>query len=304
MQIKNFRMKVFRHLILIVILLIANGYCYILDNKTLAFEDFDNLNQNEVTPWGVENINSPLMWSNGITGAKVKIAILDTGVDFSHPDLDINIHNGFNAINVKDLPDDDNGHGTMVTGIISANHNNFGIRGIAPDADIYPVKVLDRFGKGNIRDIIRGINWCVENNIQIINMSFSLKDDNLELKEVIQSAVDRGIIIVASADNTDEDSARFPASYKGVISVVSMNKKNKMQTSINSRKIDFAAPGIDILSTKMHGGYGTSFGNSLAAPHLTGAIALLKAKEPEISYNDIVHQLGEANNGIRFLHLN
>lgn len=279
-------------LFFVTLLILGNYYCYLLQNQSDIKKDYRYLSKIEEVPWGVKSFDSSRMWAQGLTGRNIKVAILDTGIDLEHKDLINNIHKGFNVINPKMKPQDDNGHGTLVAGVISATHNKLGITGVAPEASIYPVKVLDRFGKGKIQNVITGIEWCIKNNIQIINMSFSLVNENSELHEAIQKALNKGIVIVASANNSDKNFSGYPAAYAGVISVTSINEKGDLDESSSARKVDFAAPGVNILSTKLHGGYGVSDGNSLAAPHITGILALLKNKEPSLSFNELIQEFG------------
>jgi subtilisin family serine protease len=238
--------------------------------------DIKNYEQNELENWGIEKMNIPKLWVEGFKGRGINIAIMDSGVNYNHPDFSNNIHTGFNAIEPQKLPIDDYGHGTLVTGIIAAQHdNNIGFKGIAPEANIYPVKVLDRFGKGSLVNIERGIDWCIEHNIDIINMSFSMPNDNVSLHRSIQKATSKGIIIVASATNSYGGDVGYPASYDEVISVTSIDSKLRAGETAPVGNIDFSAPGVNIISTSMDGKYQYESGTSIAAPFVTGLIALL-----------------------------
>lgn len=257
----------------------------------MKMNNLSSLSNKEITDWGVRKINAPSMWSHGYTGKNIKIAILDTGIDFSHPDLKASIQEGFNAIDPEKPPRDDNGHGSLVAGIISATHNQIGIKGIAPSSEIYPVKVLDKFGEGTIEAVISGLNWCISKNIRLINMSFSLQNDNKELRDTIQKAIDAGIIIIASGSNSTGGIVGYPATYHNVISVTSVNKRLKVGKTSPTGKIDFAVPGVDIISTGLFGSYKKVTGTSFAAPHLTGIIALLLSKEHNATQPSIIEDL-------------
>lgn len=241
-----------------------------------------NIEKEQIVPWGIKRINASVFWSKDITGKNVNIAIMDSGINYSHPDFVGKIKKGFNAINSNQDSNDDYGHGTLVTGVIFAQHNNFGIVGIAPDANIYPVKVLNNAGEGDISNIVRGIEWCIFHNIDIINMSFAITSDKLELRKAIQKALDANIIIVASGMNSFGNDVGFPAKYPGVISVTSIDKKYRLSETSPRGKIDFSAPGVDILSTSNENGYKIFSGTSLAAPHITGIIALLLQNDPNL----------------------
>lgn len=275
----------------VLFFVIANFYCYYLEHQRVNFNNLDVPNSEQINVWGVEAINATQMWDQGYTGDGIKIAVLDTGIDFSHLDLRGNIHRGYNSISPNQPPVDDNGHGTLVTGIIAASNNNIGIIGVAPDAEIYPVKVLDKFGDGDIETVIRGIEWCINEKVQVINMSFALLEDNATLKNVIQRALDCGIIVVASGSNSAGGEVGFPASYDGVISVTSVDQNFKIGITSPKGKIDFSAPGINIISTKLNGGYKKVSGTSFATPHITGLIALMLDKKPLMNQSEVLKDL-------------
>jgi subtilisin family serine protease len=199
---------------------------------------------------------------------------MDSGIN-KHLDLGGNIKEGYNAINPSELPVDDYGHGTLVCGVIAAQNNDIGIVGIAPDVELYPIKVLDKYGEGNISVIANAVDWCVKNKIQIINMSFAIEEDKLLLRDAIMEAIDSGIIVVASGSNTYGGEVGYPASYERVISVTAIDKRFKIGKTSPRGKIDFSAPGVSIVSTSNDGDYEEFTGTSLAAPHITGLIALV-----------------------------
>lgn len=251
-----------------------------------AFSGFGNLNfsghtvniealkTKQIIPWGVESVNASALWPD-VTGKGVKIAVLDSGFNYSHPDFGKNIRDGYNAMDPGKPIIDDYGHGTLICGVIAARHNSFGIAGIAPDAELYPVKVLDKYGEGDISDIEEGIDWCIENKIQIINMSFAIEKDIPLLHSAVEKAVNAGIIVVASSGNTFSTKAGYPASYEGVISVTAVDRKLRPGDTSPKGKIDFSAPGIKVISTASDGSYEECCGSSLAASHITGLIALV-----------------------------
>ncbi|WP_214483083.1 S8 family serine peptidase [Bacillus sp. SM2101] len=168
---------------------------------------------------------------------------------------------------------------------------NFGLVGVAPSADIYPVKVLDDFGQGVVSDVEKGIEWCIKNNIDVINMSFAVPEDDPLLKNSINNALDHGIIIIASASNSSDENVGYPASYPGVISVSSVDIKYSKYIKSSNGKIDFSAPGVHIVTTSKDNGYEIVDGNSIAAPHITGLVALLLEYDRELSLSDIYSML-------------
>jgi len=260
-------------LILLMCCLLVYLFNYYLQSKDKIANN-DILNNEQLVPWGINKIISPFLRSK-FTGKGVKIAILDSGVNFKHPDFSSNIKNGYNVITPKALPIDDCGHGTLVIGVIAAQDNKFGVVGIAPNAAIYPVKVLDQDGEGNIDDVIKGIDWCIDNNIQIINMSFAIKEDSPDLHNAIVKALHAGIIIVASANNSFGGVVGYPASYEEVISVTAIDKKLSIAKSSPQGKIDFSAPGVNIITTSNNCYYKECEGTSFATPYVSGIISLI-----------------------------
>lgn len=243
----------------------------------------------ETLPWGVRSIKADRVWDrNGDqsiddgadAGQGVKVAVVDTGIDLSHPDLAPNIAGGYNAIDPDQPPQDDNGHGTHVAGIIAAAANGAGVIGAAPRVSLYAVKVLGADGSGYYSDIIEGIQWCIDNGIQVINMSLGGYQNVSALHDIIAEAARRGIVITAAAGNDGpvDDSVEYPAKYPEVIAVAAYNASRDL-TSYSSRgpEVALAAPGDDILSTFPGNAYQTLSGTSMATPHASAAAALVIA---------------------------
>ncbi|PJN51241.1 Minor extracellular protease Epr precursor [Paenibacillus sp. GM2FR] len=235
-------------------------------------------------------INTEAFWSSGITGEGINIAILDSGIYADHFDFGPQMKEGVNFVNKGQPPIDYGGHGTLVAGIISAKHNNLGIDGIAPSANVYPLKVLDKWGNGNTAHIIEAIDWCIEHKIDIINMSFAMDQNSPKLERAIRKALDANIIVVAAAMNSYGGDVGYPAAYDGVISVNAINYKKKLSKTGPHGKIDFSAPGVDVLSTSIDNDLSFVSGTSIAAPHITGIIALLLQKDIS-NKSDIYNEL-------------
>ncbi|KAF0817510.1 MULTISPECIES: S8 family peptidase [unclassified Cytobacillus] len=239
---------------------------------------------NEV-PSGVELIQAPKVWSES-KGKGIKVAVLDTGCDISHPDLKDRVVGG------RNFTDDDNsdpnsfkdynGHGTHVAGTIAAHENDAGVIGVAPEADLLIVKVLNKDGSGQYEWIINGIHYAIEQNADIISMSLGGPADVPELHDAIKAAVDKNILVVCAAGNEGDgddstDEFAYPGCYNEVISVGAVNLKRDSSEFTNSHnEIDLVAPGEGILSTFLDGKYATLSGTSMAAPHVSGALALIK----------------------------
>jgi subtilisin/minor extracellular protease Epr len=220
------------------------------------------------------------------TKNNIKVAILDSGIDINHTDLRKNIKGGLNAFDSKNTYADDspNGHGTHVAGIISASDNNIGVTGVAPSSDIYSIKVLSAYGTSDVDTIIKGLEWSIDNKMQIVNMSFYLLEDSKKLHNVIKKAYNANIILVAAAGDQN-DRANYPAAYPEVISVGATDITNQISHISSNYKVDFVAPGVNIYSTVKNSSYGYLSGTSMAAPHVTGAIVLMLSETKKYDLN-------------------
>ncbi|MEH7887191.1 S8 family peptidase [Bacillus sp. JJ1609] len=244
----------------------------------------ENEEINEV-PKGVELIQAPQIW-NETKGKGITVAILDTGCEISHPDLKDRIIGGRNFTDDDrsnpDLYSDYNGHGTHVAGTIAASENLAGVIGAAPEASLLIVKVLNKAGSGKYEWIIKGIHHAIEQKADIISMSLGGPSDVPELHAAIQAAVENNILVVCAAGNEGDgdDSTNefaYPGCYNEVISVGAINLERGSSDFTNSNnEIDLVAPGEGILSTYLNGKYATLSGTSMAAPHVSGALALIK----------------------------
>lgn len=232
---------------------------------------------NETLPWGVDRIDAEKVWTV-YTWTGAKVAVLDTGIDLDHPDLAANVKGGINTVNSMKTPDDDNGHGSHVAGIIAGVDNSIGVIGVAPEASLYAVKVLNRQGWGYISDIIDGLDWSIKNGIQVVNMSFGSSSDNASFHNAITAAAEAGIVLVAAAGNSGpgDNTVDYPGAYPEVIAVAATDSSDGI-ASFSSRgpQVDLAAPGVGINSTYKNGGYRSLSGTSMASPHVAGAAALV-----------------------------
>lgn len=232
----------------------------------------------EVLPWGVDRIDAEKIWATS-TADTIKVAIIDTGIDRTHPDLVDNIKGGFSAVGYTTSYNDDNGHGTHVAGIVGAVDNTIGVIGVGPKIDLYAVKVLDRNGSGYLSDVIEGLDWAIVNNMQVINMSLGTTVNTPSFWEAIQRVNSAGITQVAAAGNSG-GSVNYPAAYLEVIAVSATDRVDNIPSwSSRGPEVDLAAPGVSIYSTYKGGKYKTLSGTSMAAPHVAGAAALVIDKK-------------------------
>lgn len=253
-------------------------------------------NSTRWTDWGTEKIKATQAWQQWqLTGAGVKVAVIDTGIA-THPDLQIT--KGVSFTSYTDSYEDDNGHGTHVAGIIAAGYNPNGLRGVAPDVELYAVKVLDKEGNGYHSTIIKGIEWAIEQKIDIINLSVGGTESSEFLEAVINKANNEyGIIMVAAAGNNGAHLAQgntveFPASYQSVIAVGATDTNdNRGQFSAHGDTLELTAPGVRVKSTYLNNGYETRDGTSMAAPFVTGMLALLKQAHPSLSNEQLRIQI-------------
>jgi len=241
--------------------------------------------------WGVERIGTKVAHENNITGEGIKIAILDTGINYNHEDLDANYRGGYNFVSNgrgNDDPFDDswNQHGTNIAGIIAAESNGVGVIGVAPEASIYAVKVLDGGTFGSLSDILAGIQWAVDNHMDIANISIAGVDSDL-LKATCDAAEQAGLLIVAAAGNTYSGAAQYPASFESVIAVTGTDDNDaKGFFAPIDPVLEIAAPGLNIYSTAQDNTYAELSGTSQSAAFVSGAAALILSYGIEDINND------------------
>ncbi len=239
-------------------------------------------------PWGVRHIHAPQAWGK-TTGHRVKVGVIDTGADYTHPDLRHSLDRGINLINRMAPPQDDNGHGTHIAGTIAAANELQGMIGVAPRSTIYPVKAFDHNGTAFVSDIIMGIEWCVRNHMDVVNMSFGMRTKSRSLLNAVSRAYHSGVLIVASSGNEGRvGDIDYPAGFGQTIAVGATNRAGRVAKFTNrSPLIDIFAPGDRIVSTWLRGKHREMSGTSMATSHVTGAIALLLALKPGLTPGQI-----------------
>ena len=296
-------------------------------NQTQTFANDPLSNQ----LWGLHNtgqgggtanadVNAPEAWSLRTSAASVIVGVVDTGIDYNHPDLAANMWTnpreipnngvdddangvvddvfGINAITDTGNPMDDDGHGTHVAGTIGAVGNNgTGVTGVAWNVKLMALKFIGS-GGGSVADAIQCINYALSNGVQILNASWGGGGFSQALYDAINSAKDQGVIFVAAAGNeslNNDTTLTFPASYDlpNVVSVAATDRNDTLAgySNFGYRRVHLGAPGSGIYSTLPSNGYGVLSGTSMAAPHVSGSLALLKAHFPTSSYSDLIRRL-------------
>ncbi|WP_433007843.1 S8 family serine peptidase [Kribbella sp. CA-294648] len=249
----------------------------------------------------LNTVRVPQAWDLSRTTGNQIVAVLDTGVDAGHPDLAGHLVPGYNAVSsTRPNPVDDNGHGTMMLGIIAASANNsIGVAGVGWNVKAMPVKVLDANGEGYDADIAEGIDWAVTHGAKVINLSLGGDTDNVVLHDAVKRAVAKGVVVVAAAGNDGNNVVQFPASYPEVLAVAATNAGGALtHFSSYGDWVDIAAPGWDILSTGVRSmtpsGYEPYWyctGTSCSAPIVAGVAALVKNKRPSLTAAQVAQRL-------------
>ena len=251
----------------------------------------------EVVPPQFTLIQTKPEQTSPYTGKGVKIGVVDSGIDVNHSELDVK--GGVCALGnrcPKDVPyRDDLGHGTHVAGIIAAKKNGAGIIGVAPESELYSIKVINSDNTGTTTQIITGIEWAIKNKMDILNMSITTRRNDPALELVLNKAYENGMILVGAAGNEGygdiQNSVMYPAKYASVIAVGAINdKQEKLYESSIGPEVELAAPGKLIKSTYPRvldlddgerDGYTLLSGTSMASPHVAGVAALLKERFPD-----------------------
>lgn len=245
----------------------------------------------DVIDWGVSRIGADKIWDTA-TGVGVTVAVIDTGIEMTHPDLQGKVTKGYDFVNDKDSPEDDNGHGTHVSGIVIAARNNIGTVGVSHGTSVMPVKVLNSAGSGYISDVAKGIYWATDNGAQVINLSLGAPVDTDILRKAVNYATSKGVLMVAAAGNDYGAPCQYPAAYSNVICVVATDSSNRL-ASFSNVGGELAAPGVSNYSTFLEGSYRYLSGTSMAAPHVAGSLAILRGICTDCKSSELITTLRE-----------
>jgi subtilisin family serine protease/uncharacterized protein YkwD len=254
-------------------------------NPAVAFAEPDYRVQATLEPddtfyigsWWWSNVQAPNAWDVTTGSDSVTIAVIDTGVDLDHPDLAAKIVPGYDFVNGDDDPDDDHGHGTHVAGIAAAVTNNgAGVAGLSWGARIMPLKALDSSGEGYLSDVAEAITYAADHDAQIANLSLGGPQSSNTLKNAVNYAHDQGVFIAAAAGNDGNSTLFYPAAHEHVVGVAATDSSNVRASFSNyGTHVDISAPGVNIFSTVMGGGYSFKSGTSMATPFVSGLAALI-----------------------------
>jgi subtilisin len=236
----------------------------------------------ETIPAGVQQVNAPQSWGYS-QGKGIRVSVVDTGIDFTHPDLRPNYVGGTSFVPGAATPMDDHGHGTHCAGTIAAAVDGSNVVGVAPQASLYAVKVLDRNGSGQFSWIIAGIDWCIQNAMHVVSMSLGGPSAPTALETMCNTAWSKGLLLVAAAGNSQQQNpvppaasnVGYPGKYRNVIAVSAIDSANVIAPfSSRGPEVDVCAPGVTVLSDKLGGGTTVLSGTSMACPHVAGVAAL------------------------------
>jgi subtilisin family serine protease len=248
--------------------------------------------------WALSSIHAFEAWDI-TTGSDITIALLDTGVSRSHPDLKGKLLPGYDFANDDGDSSDDEGHGTYTAGVAAANSDNStGIAGICWKCKILPIKLLNRYGQGEDASIARGIRWAVDQGARVISMSLGGPDDTQVIRDAVTYAHDRNVLLVAASGNghADGNKPNYPAAYPGVLAVSATGRNDSVTGfSTTGDYVGISAPGVGVWSTlwtrEQGDSYGAANGTSAACPHVAGAAALVLSLRPDLGVDQLAELL-------------
>lgn len=238
--------------------------------------------------WGMEKTGATKVWAKVPGDRKVTVAVVDTGIDHTHPDFSGRVNKGRDVVNNDDDAMDDQGHGTHCAGTVAAGLGNGGVVGVAPNVSLLAVKVLDANGSGSYAGVAEGIVYAADQGAPIISMSLGGARSSKVLEDAVAHAIRKGSLIVAAAGNDGSDEPSYPAAIPGVMAVSASQRDDRLAYFSNTGShVSVAAPGVDILSTVPGGKYESLDGTSMACPHVSGLAALVKSRFPAYSAKQI-----------------
>jgi subtilisin family serine protease len=285
-----------RWLVLLLVALMASG------PHAAAVTGSPALQVIEGGQWALDAVNASAAWSLLPGRHDIVVAVIDSGIDLAHADMQANLWDGnvqhgvsvarpfgvFAATPVgpQTTTQDEGGHGTLVSGVIAASPNGLGVRGVA-DVPIMVVKYAGFGAFGNVDAMADGIRWAVANGARVVSISQTARVPDADLASALAEAEAAGVVVVASSGNDGSGMRFYPAAYGTVVSVGATDASDAVWSGSTYGKVDLAAPGVDVVSTALGNRYATATGTSLAAPHVAGAAALVLAADPSMSPADV-----------------
>lgn len=244
--------------------------------------------------YGLRNISAPEAWAMEVGSSNTVIAVIDTGLDMDNPEFIGRTVQGYDFVNYDNDPDDDNGHGTHVTGIAAAAYNNIGTAGVCGGCAIMPVKVLDGNNAGDWFAVAQGIVYATDSGADIINLSLGSLQSSSVVERAVEYAQEHGLLIVAAAGNSGNTLPFYPAALDGVISVSATKMDNTLWSVSNTGEhITVAAPGENIFSTIYNAtdanNLSSRSGTSMAAPYVVGLAGLLLSQNPNQTADELTN---------------
>jgi subtilisin family serine protease len=233
--------------------------------------------------WALDRIGIDAAWAVTTGSPRVRVAVVDTGIDARHPDLRGRVLPGRDVVNGDDDATDDSFHGTHCAGIVAAGRDNGGMVGVAPAVSLLPVKVLDAKGSGTLSQVAAGIVWAADQRPAVISLSLGTDQPSQLLADAVRHAQARGALVVAGTGNRGHDKPFYPAVLPGVLAVGATGKDDVRAPFSNyGSHVGLTAPGRDILSTIPDGKWARMSGTSMATPHVAGIAALLASHRPTL----------------------
>jgi subtilisin family serine protease len=299
---------------------------YVQKSGKYKIEEFSPNDELYGSQWGLSNVNVSGAWEKTCGDTNIVIGLIDTGLDFEHPEFqnryflnygeigfdengndktNNNIdddgngftddYRGWNFLSASEFPNgnnnpgDDQGHGTLVAGIMGARTNNsIGIAGINCISKIFVAKAFDKDGYGKEEDVVSAMIYLANNGANVINMSFGDYTYSQVMRDIVAYVASRGVILIASAGNSSSPSAHYPSGFEEVISVGASDTDNNLAGFSNyGTTLDLLAPGTEIISTANGGGYATVSGTSVSAPFVTATVSLLLGLRPNLDYEEV-----------------
>lgn len=243
--------------------------------------------------WSLQKIEAPVAWNTSVGSSSVVVAVIDSGVTASHPDLSGKVLPGYDFFNNDNDATDDNGHGTAVAGLIGAATNNgIGMAGVSWNSMILPVKALGADGSGSYSAISNAITWAADRGARIINLSLGGTSSSITLQNAINYAWSRDCVIIAAAGNSGNNIPQYPAACANVVAV-SATDSNDARTSWSNfgTYVDIAAPGANILTLQGANSYSNWNGTSFSSPITAGVVALMAATNGTLNNVSLVDTL-------------